>query len=169
MNTTSLHVIDHFIFSICLSSLIAVYKTNSSMSNISDHVLLFLDVEWHLPKITNIFDPITDQMPNPLWDRTSQAQIEHYQSRLDFYLSYTALLCKDFSCSVLSHISDLDMFYHNIIDACVFATNNAIQYRNLNTFLAGKPREQSLFWHFMWDACERPREGEVEKSLSLFD
>ena len=53
-------VIDNFMISRCLSSSIAVYKTISSMSNISDHVPLFLDVEWHLPKITNIFDSITD-------------------------------------------------------------------------------------------------------------
>ena len=94
-------VIDHFIISRCLSSSIAVYKTISSMGNISDHVPLFLDVEWHSPKITNIFDPITDQIPNPLWGRATQAQVEHYQSRLDLYLSnivvqYTALLCKDY-------------------------------------------------------------------------
>ena len=43
-------VIDHFIISICLSSSFAVYKTISSMSNISDHVPLFLDVEWPSPK-----------------------------------------------------------------------------------------------------------------------
>ena len=48
-------VIDHFVIPSCLSSSIAVYKTISSMSNISDHVHLFLDVEWHSPKITNIF------------------------------------------------------------------------------------------------------------------
>ena len=41
------------------------------MSDISDHVPLFLDVEWHSPKITNIFDPITDQILNPLWDRAT--------------------------------------------------------------------------------------------------
>ena len=118
--------IDHFIISRC-----------SMSNNISDHVSLFLDVEWHSPNITNIFDPITDQIPNPLWARATQAQIEHYQSRLDFYLSnivipYTALLCKDFSCSVSSHISDLDLFYQNIIDACVFATNDAIPCRTLS-------------------------------------
>ena len=28
--------------------------------------------------------------------------------------------------TISSHISDLDMFYQNINDACVFATNNAI-------------------------------------------
>ena len=44
-------VIGHFIISRCLSSSIAVYKTMSSMSNIlSDHVPLFLAVEWHSPK-----------------------------------------------------------------------------------------------------------------------
>ena len=90
-------VIDHFIISRCLSSSIAVYKTISSMSNISDHVPLFLHVEWHSPKINNIFDPITDQIPNPLRARATQAHIEHYEYILDFYLSnivvpYTALL-----------------------------------------------------------------------------
>ena len=130
-------------------------------------------------KITNLFDPITDQIPNPLWARATQAQIEHYQSILDFYFSnivvpYTALLCKDFSCSVSSHITDLDCFYQNITDACVFATNDATPCRNLSKprdkhikhFPGWGPelnlaREQSLFWHFIWDACERPREGEV--------
>ena len=65
------------------------------------------------------------------------------------------------------------MFYHNIIDACVFATNDAIPCRNLSRprykykhFPGWTPelnlaREQSLLWHFIWDACERPREGEV--------
>ena len=96
-------------------------------------------------KITNIFNPITDQIPNPLWARATQAQIEHYQSRLDFYLSnivilYTALLCKDFSCSVSSHISYLDMFYQNIIDVYVFTIpcrNLSRPRDNHNTFLVG--------------------------------
>ena len=110
-----------------------------------------------------------------------QAQIKHYQSRLDFYLSnivvpYTALLCKDFSCSVSSHITDLDFFGQNIIDLCVFATNDAIPCRNLSRprdkhthFPGWTPElnsllfvgsysqgveywiksEQSLFWHFI--------------------
>ena len=83
------------------------------------------------------------------------------------------MLCKDFSCSVSSHITDLDLFSHNVIDACVFATNDAIPCRNLSRprekhkhFPGWTPelnfaREQSLFWHFIWDVCERPREGEV--------
>ena len=119
----------------------------------------------------------------PLWARATQAQIEQYQSRLDFYLAnivipYTSLLCKDFSCTVSSHTSDLDMSYLNIIDACVLATKDAIPYRNLS-MLQGKhkhlpgwtpehnlARQQSLFWHFIWVACERPREGEVADGMS---
>ena len=85
-------VIDHFIISICLSSSIVVYKTIRSMSNLSDPVPLCLDVQWHSPKITNIFDPITDQIPYQLLTCASQAQIEHYQSILDFYLSSSCSL-----------------------------------------------------------------------------
>ena len=96
----SISVIDHFIIYNCLSSSIDVYKTISSVSNISDHVPIFLDVEWPSPKSTNIFDTITYHIPIPLWARATQAQTEQYQSRLDFYLSnivipYTSLLCKD--------------------------------------------------------------------------
>ena len=47
-------VIDHFIISRCLSSSISVYTTISSMGNISDHVSLFLDVEWHSTKSLHI-------------------------------------------------------------------------------------------------------------------
>ena len=78
-------VIDHFIISSCLSSSIDVYKTIISVSNISDHVPVFLDVEWPSPKSTNIFNTITYHIPIPLWARATQAQIEQYQSRLDFY------------------------------------------------------------------------------------
>ena len=111
----SISVIDHFIISNCLSSSIDVYKTISSVSNISDHVpVVFLDVEWPSPKSTNISDTNTYHIPIPLWARATQAQIEQYQSRLDVYLSnivipYTSLLCKDFSCTVSSHTSDLDI------------------------------------------------------------
>ena len=86
------------------------------MSNISDHVHVFLDVEcprqnlveWPSPKSTNISDTNTYHIPIPLWARATQAQIEQYQSRLDFYLSnivipYTSLLCMDFSCTVSSN------------------------------------------------------------------
>ena len=64
------------------------------------------------------------------------------------------------------------MFYHNII-ACVLATKDAIPYRNLSmpqdkhkhlpgwTPEPNLAREQLLFWHFIWVACERTREGEV--------
>ena len=65
------------------------------------------------------------------------------------------------------------MFYQNSIDACVLATKDDLPYRNLSmpqdkhTPLPGwtpelnLAREQLLFWHFIWVACERPREGEV--------
>ena len=65
------------------------------------------------------------------------------------------------------------MCYPNIIDSCVLATNDAIPYRNLSrphdkhkhlpgwTPELNLGREQSLFWHLIWGACERPREGEV--------
>ena len=94
------------------------------------------------------------------------------------------MLCKDFSCTVSSHTSDLDMCYQNIIDACVLATKDAIPYRSFSkpqdkhTHLTGwttelnLAREQSSFWHFIWVACERPREGEVESRrtvTSLYD
>ena len=135
------------------------------MSNISDRVPAFLDVEWPSPKSTNISDTNTYHISIPLWARATQAQIEQYQSILDFYLSnivipYTSLLCKNFSCTVSSHTSDLDMFYHNIIDSCVLATKDAMPYRsfslpqNKHTHLPGwtpEPnlaREHSLFWHF---------------------
>ena len=84
------------------------------------------------------------------------------------------MLCKDFSCTVNSHTSDLDMFYQNILDACVLATKDAMPYPNFSmsqdkhTHLPGwspelnLAREQSLFWHFIWGACERPREVEVD-------
>ena len=144
------------------------------MINISDHVPVFLDVEWHSPKTTNIFDPITYQIPTPLWARATQAQIEQYQSRLDFFM-YTILLyhIPHFSCSVSS--------YQTIIDACVIAylpqMMPSIPYRNLSmppdkhkqlpgwTPEHNLVREQSLYWHFIWNACERPREGEVANMM----
>ena len=117
----SISVIDHYIISSCLSSSIDVYKTIRSVSNISDHVPAFSDVVWHPPNTTNIFYPITYQILTLLWTHTTQTQIEQYQSRLDFYRSnivipYTIFLCKDFSCTVSSNTSNLDMFYHNIIN-----------------------------------------------------
>ena len=59
-------VIDHFIISRRLSSSIAVYETISPVSNISDHVPLFLYGEWHSPKITKIFDQITYTIMEPI-------------------------------------------------------------------------------------------------------
>ena len=64
-------------------------------------VPVLLDVEWPSPKSTTISDTITYHILIPLWAHATQAQIEQYQSRLDFYLSnivipYTSLLCKDF-------------------------------------------------------------------------
>ena len=105
----SISVIDHFIISSCLSSSIDVYKTISSVSNSSHHVPVFLDVEWPSPKSANISDTNTYHIPPPLWARATQAQIEQYQSRLDFYLSnicitYTSLLCKDFLYCFFSYI-----------------------------------------------------------------
>ena len=92
---------------------------------------------WPSPKSTNISDTITYHIPIPLCARATQAYIEQYQSRLDFYLlniviPYTSVLCKDVYCTVSSHTSELDMFYQNIIDACVLATKDAIPYRNLS-------------------------------------
>ena len=60
----SISVID-FIISSCLSSSTDVYKTISSVSNISDHVPVCLDVEWPSPKSTNISDTITYHIPIP--------------------------------------------------------------------------------------------------------
>ena len=58
-----LSVIDHFTISSCLSSSVAVDKTIRSVSNISDHLPVFLDVECHSPRTNNIPDRITYQIP----------------------------------------------------------------------------------------------------------
>ena len=58
----------------------------------------------------------------------------------------------------------------DIIDAYVFATNEVIPCcvpRYNHKHLPGWTpelnidREPSLFWRFIWDACERPQEGET--------
>ena len=97
--------------------------------------------------------------PRHKWNSISLDLIFIYQ--INIVIPYASLLCTDFSCTVSSHTSDLDMFYHNIIDACVLATNDAIPYRSFSMpqdkhkHLPGwtpelhLAREQSLFWHFI--------------------
>ena len=51
----SISLINHFIISSYLSSSIDVYKTISSVSNISNHVPICLDVEWHSSNPLTLF------------------------------------------------------------------------------------------------------------------
>ena len=78
-----------------------MFITISSVSNISDYVPVCLDVEWHSPKTTNIFDTITYQIPTPLWARATQAQIEQYINNI-FIHAYKYIACK--MCPVLNMV-----------------------------------------------------------------
>ena len=78
---------------------------------------------------------MSDNLVNMFWFQDKYNNIDFHLSNI--VVLYTALLCKDFSCSVSSHITNLDLFYQNIIDACVFATNDAIPCRNLS-----RPRDK---------------------------
>ena len=173
----SFSTIDHFIISSQLFSSIVSYRTVDIISNISDHLPLLLGMSGFTPVVLNNKDnEVTSHMSLPQWSRATDQNITCYKSRLNFYLHcimipYDVVLCSDLHCNNITHLSALELLYSSIIEACVKATKECIPHNGIHN---SKPRhlpgwndeldlarERSLFWHFLWDSCERPATGPV--------
>jgi len=115
------------------------------------------------------------RVPKPAWYKASDSDISSYKNCLlqnlsDLDIPFTALLCRNVMCSDPSHTAALQSLASSIAAACVTAALSSIPQTNnrqesgripgWNDFVAPY-RSKSLFWHNIWVACERPRNGVV--------
>ncbi len=174
--TGSSSIIDHFIVSQSLLPQLMCYRTVHALSNISDHIPVFLEIKGHSPVINNSIDNVTiTPVSRPIWSSATVEQIASYKSRLDDHLhsiifSHDLIICNDFHCNSSEHRSQLDVLYMSMIRACMLATEETIPCSTGNTKPKHLPgwdgdldlaREQSLFWHFIWVSCGRLETGHV--------
>jgi len=115
------------------------------------------------------------RVPKPAWYKASDSDISSYKNCLlqnlsDLDIPFTALLCRNVMCSDPSHTAALQSLASSIAAACVTAVLSSIPQTNNRQDSERLPgwndcvapyRSKSLFWHNIWVACERPRNGVV--------
>ena len=164
--------IDHFIMSDAIGSCV---ETCNIIDNhlFSDHVpvcvTLSIDME-----ILDIKD--RTHICRTAWNKASDEQIEQYkvtlQSNLEnLHWDDNLFKCTNINCT--RHITDLTLYYNNILTACVDASDTCIPktgpkcdtkpYKTIPGWSdhIEHLRNESLMWHHYWRDAGRPHQGNI--------
>jgi len=167
IHTGVLSTLDHFLISENLLQYVLEYRSIHEGESLSDHcpVLLRLSLDTVHVSLSND----KQYVPKPSWRKASHQNISDYQSVLSSILDtvhvpLNVLQCKDFHCSI--HYDDIDMYYNNLVNACITATDRCIPHTRRrgragwNEYVRSN-RSDSMFWHNIWLQCGRPQCGIV--------
>ena len=170
-------LIDHFIITSNMSQCITMYDTLDIIDNISDHMPVLLVLSGISPLDTENVDNVVNVVSRnkPLWSVASDVDIDKYKLLLDCYLNsihvpVESLECCDFNCTNVEHYNALQLFFNDLVQCCIKATDNSIPMSkqrakqhtmpgwNLELSIA---REQSLFWHNIWKSATNRRQDKL--------
>jgi hypothetical protein len=161
--------IDHFTFSSDLFYALTKLETCDGVDNFSDHRALTCELDININYASR---PEHSNPSRPNWHKASQDDLRMYSVHLERLLVEVviptdAVRCSDPTCK--KHASDIDNFYCDIADACLLAMDLAIPKSGMsskrcmpgwNEHVKTK-RQKSKFWHDIWIANDRPRQGAV--------
>ena len=166
------HTLDHFIVS---GTLFDVAVDGTSVlhrgDNLSDHDPVFLQLN-----LNSRFLSLTEHVSSarPAWYKADERDINSYKTALVNHLALIAVpveaaICRNVMCTDPSHVSGINMYANQIIEACISATAVAIPKTCMHdpkrvpgwSEYVEPTRQKSLFWHRMWSDCGRPRSGLV--------
>ena len=154
-----------------------MYDTLDIIDNISDHMPVLLVLSGLSPLDTENADNVVNVVSRnkPLWSVASDVDIDKYKLLLDCYLNsihvpVESLECCDFNCTNVEHYNALQLFFNDLVQCCIKATDNSIpmsKQRAKQHIMPGWnhelsiAREQSLFWHNIWKECDKPQAGQI--------
>jgi hypothetical protein len=115
--------------------------------------------------------------PTINWNLVTNDNIASYKRSLDNFLNNICIIpqicqCRDVHCSDITHISYIDNYCTAIIENCKQAGLSSFPLYK-PTVHKSKPkipewktsieplRQRSIFWHHLWQDCDKPREGHV--------
>jgi len=155
------NVLDHFLLSDIIFYTAVVLH---DVDNISDHEPIILQLCFQL-RYLGFSNKI--HTPRVSWAEASDSDLYNYQCSLSHELStivlpFGAFLCSDLQCSNPINFQAINMYAHNILDACTFLSpvTNKLAVASLAEFIQ-PVRNKSLFWHRLWLDSDRPRHGAV--------
>ena len=140
----------------------------------SDHIAVKLCLQIDMNYIVEIDRPYSVKQA---WYKASDADIAHYQLKLDdhlnnMYIDDQLLHCKDINC--IRHKRDISMCYSQLIDICSSASDSIPTTSSPSHH--SKPgwndnikylRDDALSWHYFWKINSRPGTGYIAEMRRL--
>ena len=162
-------LIDHFIVSENMRSLIEDYYTDDSSDNLSDHVPLFIKLNCAVETVPN--EPASVLQSKPVWGLAKPHHINNYQVKLNellykFLPTDEMLLDHESLCLKQEFITE---FHDSIITASHLAMQQSIPYSHQSKVKVipgwdidmDIARDKSMFWHGIWKDCGKMPSGVV--------
>ena len=110
-----------------------MYDTLDIIDNISDHMPVLLVLSGLSPLDTENADNVVSVVSRnkPLWSVTSDVDIDKYKLLLDCYLNSIHVPVEsvefcDFNCTNVEHYNALQLFFNDLVQCCIKATDNSI-------------------------------------------
>ena len=162
-------LIDHFIISGNLNSMLTEFTSLESINNTSDHIAVKCMFNYRVDYDDVLPSKIVKN--HHVWNVAQDYDIALYMKLLDEYLINIPLPlelinCQDNMCN--SHKEAIESFHDNIVNALVMACENSIPTANpkskskvvigWNEYVEHHFRT-SLFWHNLWVDNGRPDDG----------
>jgi exonuclease III len=153
------NILDHFLLSdIIFNTSVVSARVLHDIDNTSDHEPIILQLCFQV-RYLGFSNKI--HTPRVSWAKASDSDLDNYRSSLTHELStivlpVEALLCSDLQCNNPNHFQAINIYAHNISDACTKAAEATIP-ATCNKQTSGRipgwtefiqpVRDKSLFWH----------------------
>ena len=164
--------LDHFMLSEGVFNVMTACSVIHNGCNLSKHSVVLcvfhLDAMLRLKTGKNC-----DKSEKILWHKVTDENIQQYKLEMDKLLDTVmindnVIKCDDIMCKCKEHCTYIDTFCSELIDVCITAGKTAFPQSNAGhksipdwDEVAKPVREASLFWHWIWIECGRPRNGVI--------
>ena len=171
--------IDHFFVSQNIMPYITSMYVASDGINMSKHeyVILSLKSNFRSNTVTHRAPIHNDNVKRVAWHKCTEEDANLFKSYLDealtqIHVPYDVLHCQDVFCSKNDHIKHIEDFCNNLIKCCISCSNEALPHSHARgkaipfwNETAEPYRQKSLFWHWIWVDCGKPRDGNVARIM----
>lgn len=154
-------------------------KTVDNGLNVSNHISVVLRFKINMESTAGLKSKESVK-PKPIWRKIDKNQICKYQSCMDDMLynfnnnKENMLKCRNIRCINDDHQNQIDILCRELTDICLFCSKEYFMYTNSYSKKRNVPfwndiikplRDTSLFWHWLWSECGRPRVSAVANTM----
>ena len=163
--------LDHFAVSEGMFNAISKYSVVHSGSNMSKHsVVLCTFCVSDFKRMKMCKDTKCEKV---LWHKVTEQHVSKYKDIIDellnnVHINKEVLACNNNTCTCLEHCEYIDMLCFELINVCISAGKRAFPMSKAGNKsipdwddIAKPERDGSLFWHWLWIECGRPRNGVI--------